>query len=308
MFTGMDREQLKKTKLWATNGIFEGVQVVYSWKQLEPEKDKYDFELIRKDLKLLQKYGKKLFIQLTDVSFYPIYINAPNYLLNDTAYHGGVNKQYEFKNNNEADYRDAGWVTRRWDTAVQKRLHKLYLELGSQFDGVVEGISTAETSVIFGSGPLHPPGFTFKGYKDAFIENLKALKNAFPKSTVIAYANFMPGGYRPMQDTTLLRAIYEFSWLNGIGVGGPDLFPYKRGQMNNSYNLIKESYGKVPTSLAVEDGNYKYINPKTNKQITTEEIYDFAKNYLNLTYIFWGTEKPYFKNKTIPFLKSLKVH
>jgi Beta-galactosidase len=62
MFIGMDREQLKKTKLWVSNGIFEGVQVAYPWKQLEPEKDKYDFERITEDLKLLQKYGKKLFI------------------------------------------------------------------------------------------------------------------------------------------------------------------------------------------------------------------------------------------------------
>lgn len=306
MFIGMDRKQLKKTKQWAQSGVFEGVQVTYSWKQLEPEKDKYDFELINEDLKLLQKHSKKLFIQISDVSFYMKYNNTPNYVLTDTIYHRGANKQYEFKNNNEDDYEEQGWVTRRWDTAVQKRLHKLYSALGKQFDGIVEGISTAETSVTFGSGQLHPPGFTFSRYKDAFIENLAALKKAFPKSTVIAYANFMPGGYRPTEDITLLRAIYEFSWANGIGLGGPDLFPYKRGQMNNSYNLIKDSYTKVPTSLAVEDGNYDYINPKTSKQITTEEIYDFAKNYLKLTYIFWGTEKPYFKNKTIPFLKSLK--
>lgn len=306
MFIGMDREQLKDTSQWASNGLFEGVQVAYSWKQLEHEKDKYDFTLINEDLKLLQKYGKKLFIQIQDVSFSMKWNHTPGYLLKDTIYHGGANKQYQFRNNNEADYDEAGWVTRRWDIAVQERLHKLYLALGKQFDGIIEGINTEETSVVFGSGPLHPPGFNFKRYKDAVIENITALRKAFPRSTVIVYANFMPGGYIPGEDTTLLRAVYAFAWANGIGVGGPDLLPYKRGQMNNSYGFIRDSYGKVVSGVAVQDGTNTYINPRTNKIITAEEIYLFAKNYLHLTYIFWGTEEPFFHKEILPFLESLK--
>ena len=110
----------------------------------------------------------------------------------------------------------------------------------------------------------------------------------------------------PFEDTTLLKAIYQFARANNIGVGGPDLFPYKPEQMNNSYGLIKDSYKKVVTSLAVQDGNYEYDNPHTGKKITSEEIYEFAKNYLHLTYIFWGTEEPFFHKQTIPFLQSLR--
>jgi hypothetical protein len=305
MFIGMDREQLKDTSLWATNGIFDGVQVAYSWKQLEFFKDKYDFSIIKEDLQLLQQYGKKLFIQIQDVSFSMKWNHAPNYLLKDSIYHGGANKQYKFRDNNEADHYELGWVTRRWDTVVQKRLHKLYKTLGEQFDGVVEGINTEETSVTFGEGPLHPPGFTYQRYKDAFIENLQALKKAFPVSTVIVYANFMPGGYIPGEDSTLIKAMYEFARNNKIGVGGPDLLPYHKGQMRNSYRFIRESYQKVPSGVAVQDGTYQYINPQTNNAITASEIYQFAKDYLRLSYIFWGTEDPFFHKETIPFLKTL---
>ena len=122
----------------------------------------------------------------------------------------------------------------------------------------------------------------------------------------MVYANFMPGGYLPFEDSSLLKAVYETAWKENIAVGGPDLFPYKDEQMQNSYQYIKRSYNKVSTALAVQDGNYEYINPKTNKRVNASDIYDFAQNYLRLTYVFWGTEEPYFSQETLPFLKSLK--
>ena len=306
MFIGMDREQLQDTNKWATNGLFEGVQIAYSWRQLEQEKDNYDFSLIKEDLTLLEKYGKKLFIQIQDVSFQMKWNFTPPYLLNDTIYHGGANKQYRFATNEEKEYSDLGWVVRRWDKEVQNRLHKLYTALGKEFDGIVEGVNTEETAVTFGNGPLHPPGFTYVRYKDAFIENIIALKTSFPKSTVMVYANFMPGGYLPNEDTTLLKAVYIEAWKNNIAVGGPDLFPYKKEQMENSYQYLKLSCTKVSTAIAVQDGNYDYINPQTNRAVRASDIYVFAQNVLHLSYIFWGTEQPYFNQETLPFLKSLK--
>lgn len=307
MFIGMDRELLQDTSKWATNGLFQGVQIAYSWRQLEPEKDKYDFGIIKEDLDLLNKYGKRLFIQVQDVSFQMKWNFAPRYLLEDTIYHGGANKQYSFKNYEEKEYIDMGWVVRRWDTAVQQRLHKLFAALGNEFDGRVEGVNTEETAVTFGKGALHPPGFSFLQYKNAFIKNMLALKAAFPRSTVMVYANFMPGGYMPYEDSTLLKSVFEAAWQHGIAVGGPDLFPYQAEQMQNSYQYIRQSYRKVPTALAVQDGNYAYINPQTGKPVTASDIYDFAQHYLKLTYIFWGTEQPYFDEKTLPFLRCLKT-
>lgn len=304
LFIGMDRDLLKDTATW-TLPIFDGVQIAYGWRQLEQQKDVYDFSMIREDLALLEKHGKKLFIQLQDVSFSLRYNHAPRYLLSDPIYHGGADKQYKFKDEKETDYVDVGWVTRRWDTAVQERLHKLYQELGKQFDGKIEGINTEETAVDFGKGPLHPAGFTYDRYKSALTENLSALKKAFPRSLVLVYANFMPGGYLPWEDSTYLRGIYEFAVKNHIAVGGPDLLPYKRGQMANSYGFIKEASKKVPAGVAVQDGTYEYINPETKEKITAAEIYSFGRDYLGLTYIFWGSEEPFLHGQVIPFLKSL---
>lgn len=306
MFIGMAREQLRNSKYWKPE-LFDGVQIAYSWNQLEHAKDEYDFSLIKADLKFLKRSGKKLFIQIQDVSFSPQRNFAPKYLREDPIYNGGANKTYTFKDYDETDYSEEGWATRRWDPEVQKRLHKLYVALGKEFDGVVEGVNTEETSVGFGSGKLLPPGFTCLRYKEATIENLRALKKAFPKSTVIAYANFMPGCKVPGLATTLLKDVYEFAWANNIGVGGPDLLPYKKEQMNKSYPLIKSSYKKVPAGLAVQDGNYRHINPNTNKRITAGEIFQFAENELHLTYIFWGTQNPFFRSETLPFLKTKRA-
>ncbi len=303
LFVGMDRELVRNSDFWKPE-LFDGVQVAYSWNQLEHTKDKYDFSLIKEDLKLLKRSGKRLFIQIQDVSFSIQRNFAPKYLREDAIYNGGANKTYTFKDYDETDYTEEGWATRRWDAEVQKRLHKLYAALGKEFDGIVEGINTSETSIGFGSGKLHPPGFTCLRYKEAVTENLTALKKAFPKSTVIAYANFMPGCRVPGLATTLLNDVYEFAWANKIGVGGPDLLPYKKEQ--KSYPLIKSSYKKVPTGLAVQDGNHRHINPNTNKRITAEEMYEFAENELHLSYIFWGTENPFFQAETLPVLKAKK--
>lgn len=308
LFIGIDRDLLKDTNYFKSD-LFDGVQIAYSWRQLEPQKDSYDFSIIDEDLNILKKCGKKLFIQFQDVSFSMKYNNAPNYLLEDTIYHGGANKQYRFKDYREDEYDNLGWVTRRWDIEVQKRLYKLFNKLGEKFDGIIEGINTEETAVTFGDSPLlHPDGFSFKNYADALIANLGMLKKAFPKSTVMVYANFMPGGFLPYQDSSYLKLIYNFAWENNIGVGGPDLLPYKPEQMANSYQFIRKSYKKVESGVAVQDGTYEYINPHTNEKITAKEIYQFGEDYLHLTYIFWGTEQPFFQTDILPYLKSLKTN
>ena len=305
LFIGMDRDLLKDTATWTSN-VFEGVQIAYSWRQLETRKDEYDFSMVQEDMDLLKKHGKKLFIQIQDAAFSTRWTMVPKYLIEDSIYHGGMNSQYKFETADETKYRVLGGVARRWDTAVQKQLHQLYKALGKTFDGKIEGINLEETAADFGKGPLHPQGYSFKKYRDATIENLLVLKKAFPGAVVLAYANFMPGGFIPGGDTTLLRSVYEAAWKNNIAVGGPDLLPYKKYQMTNSYPLIMESYDKVPSGVAVQDGTQEYIHPKTGKPVTAADIYSFAKENLHLTYIFWGSEEPFLHRQVIPFLKLLK--
>jgi hypothetical protein len=303
VFFGMDRESIPKAKPFLETPAFEGAQVAYSWRQLEHTKDEYDFSLIREDLAFMNAHGKKLWIQIEDVAFSDRWKMVPEYLLKEPQYRGGVVRQYKYPDGDESRAVPLGWIARRWDPAVQDRFHKLLVALGKEFDGRIVGINLEETAADFGdSGKLYPAGFTPELYASAIIANMKVLKRAFPKSIVLAYANFMPGEWRPASDKGYLRAVYAAAKELKIGVGGPDLFPYKPGQMGSSYSLIHDVAGELPVGIAVQDGNYAYINPKTGKRITIAEQIDFAREYLHADYIFWCTEEPYFSKELVPFM------
>ncbi|HEY7786443.1 MAG TPA: hypothetical protein VIB00_17060 [Pyrinomonadaceae bacterium] len=308
VFFGQDREKIRQATSFLEMKTFEGAQIAYTWRRLEPQKDEYDFTAIREDLEFLKSKGKKLFIQLQDVSFSERWNPVPRYLIEDPAYNGGANRQYDYKEGAEDQATPAGWMSRRFDPAVQERFHKLLAALGKEFDGRIEGINFAESAVSVGeTGRLFPKGFTFEIYRDGLITNMRALKRAFPKSVVLQYANFMPGEWQPNDDKGYLRSVYKAALELGVGVGGPDLLPYKPGQMNNSYHLIKNAAGTVPVGVAVQDGNYAHLNPQTKKQVSIAEIIAFATDYLKVDYIFWCTEEPYFSEQLIPFFKSKRA-
>jgi hypothetical protein len=305
-FFGQDREKIREDSSFLKTRALEGAQVAYSWRQLEPAKDEYDFSVIGDDLAFLSSKGKKLFIQIQDVTFSASRINVPRYLLNDPRYHGGADKQYRINGNDEAHAVVEGWMARRWDPAVRERFHKLLFALGKEFDGRVEGINSAETSAVFGeSGRLFPAGFSFESYRDAIISNTRALKQAFPKSVTLLYANFMPGEWRPTDDKGYLRSVYAAARELKVGVGGPDLLPFRPGQLGSSYPLIREVAGTVPVGIAVQDGNFEDEHPKTGQRITLRDLIDFATGYLNVDYIFWGTQEPYYSEQVIPYLERL---
>ena len=299
VFFGMDRESIPNAKSFLETLILEGAQVRYTWRQLEPAKDKYDFRMIHEDLTFLESKRKKLWVQFQDVTFSPQRINAPKYLLDDPRYNGGADKQYRSHDDLDERPEHEGWMVRRWDPLVQERLHKLFSALGKEFDGRIEGINLAETSGGFGrTGKLWPKGFNHEIYREAMIANMKALKRAFPKSIAMIYANFMPGG-RPY-----LEAVYKAARESKVAVGGPDLMPFRPFQRSNSYPLIRESAGKVPTGLAVQDGNYSDVNRETGKRADIAELLKYGSEELKLDYIFWCTEEPYYSQELIPFMRA----
>ena len=304
-FFGQDRESLRKDSAFVATKQLEGAQVSYSWRQLEPAKDQYDFTIVREDLAYLASKGKRLFIQLQDVSFSPTRINVPRYLLEDPRYNGGADKQYRIPDDDETRAVHEGWMARRWDPAVQERWHKLLFALGKEFDGRIEGINFAETSSVFGhSGRLFPTGFSFETYRDAIIVNMRALRQAFPRSVVMQYANFMPGEWRPTNDKGYLRAVYDAAKEMKMGVGGPDLLPFRPGQLGSSYPLIRDAAGVVPVGIAVQDGNFEDRHPETGRRITLGEMMEFATEYLKVDYVFWGTQEPYYSTVVIPYVRG----
>lgn len=306
IYFGANREAMRSDTLFLNSKTIIGAQIRYAWKRLEPIKDRYDFQMVEQDLAFLKSHGKQLFIQLNDATFDSTIISVPNYLTEESQYHGGANVQYSFQSEDETKFLKDGWAARRWDSAVRQRFQRLLLALGEKFDGKIAGINLPETSVEFGSGPLYPVGFTPETYRQGILENMTVLKKAFTKSVCLQYANFMPGGFIPGPHPEYLISVYEHAKKIGMGVGGPDILVYKRGQMNNSYKLIRESSGIIPTGVAVQEGNYSHVNPNTGSRVTVEEIYAFARDYLKLNYIFWCTQAPFYNKDVIPFINSSK--
>jgi hypothetical protein len=304
IYFGLDRQAISTQSFLSSAA--EGAQLKYTWRELEPEKGRYDFSAIRADLAFLRAHDKKLFLQIQDVSFDPRIVNVPKYLQTDPAYHGGAAPQYVYEEGHEDRAKPAGWVARRWDSRVRRRFQLLLQALGGEFDGNVEGINLPETSVDFGeSGRLFPSGFTFQRYRDGILANMASLKRAFPRSVTIQYANFMPGEWLPLKNKSYLESVYRRARALGVGVGGPDLLPFRKGQMNHGYVRIRDSAGIVPTGIAVQEGNYEAINPKTAKRVMVAELERFATDYLRVDYLFWCAQEPFYERDVLPFLESL---
>jgi hypothetical protein len=229
---------------------------------------------------------------------------VPDYLQTDPAYSGGAARKYEEREDAQVEF--DGWVARRWDPAVRERLARLLEALGRQVDGRIEGLNLAETAIGFGeSGRLHPPGFTYEGYTEGVKAMMTAARSAFPRSVVLVYANFMPGEWLPGDDHGYLRGVYAHAERIGVGVGGPDLLPFRRGQQNHSLPLIAARSLTVPAGMAVQQGNLEEIDPATGRPVTPAALYGLARDQLRLNYIFWGTQEPYYSDAVLPFLRNL---
>jgi hypothetical protein len=303
IFFAHERERIHE-KSFLDNANIRGAQLKYTWRELEPEEDQYNLELVQKDLDFLTSKGKRLFIQLQDSNFDTLYKCVPRYIMQNPLYHGGAGIQYQ-TGEDDTIIRQEGFMARRWDTAVAGRFFKLLFVLGKYFDGKIEGINLPETSAGFGAtGKLYPKGFEPSLYKEAILKYMETLKKAFPKSVVIQYANFMPGEWLPWTDKSYLKDIYAFAKEKNIGMGGPDIKVYNKAHMNHNYKLLKQYSTDIITGLAVQDGNYEEINPKTGKQVTIEEIFYFGKNYIGLDYIFWCTQEPFYTKEVLPFLRA----
>jgi hypothetical protein len=274
---------------------FEGAQIMYPWEKLEPEKGEYDFSIIREDYEFLLSHGKKLFIQLQDATFNPEYVGIPRYLLTD-EFGGGSIPQYN--ENGET----VGWVAKRWNPKVQERFALLLDALGKEFDGKTEGINLQESAIDVKSAI--DTTFTPGRYAESLKINMLALKRAFPLSTTMQYANFMPGEWLPGQDKGYLRSIYKYGQDIGVGLGGPDLMYKKRGQLNHTIAMMHEGKFTVPLGIAIQDGNF-IGETGNNKVVNVREnivpiLHAFARDFLKVNYMFWVYQEPYFSEDVIP--------
>ncbi|MFK3871817.1 hypothetical protein [Pseudoalteromonas rhizosphaerae] len=285
---------------------FSGAQIMYLWSRLEPAEGKYDFSTIRHDYEYLKKYGKKLFVQLQDATFDPKVRGLPEYL-NTSEYDGGSIEQ--INDHGRVD----GWTAKRWNKKVHKRFTLLLEALGKEFDGKIEGINLQETAI--GVDPNQDTTFTYKGYRDAIKENMLSLRKAFPQSTAMLYANFMPGEWLPWEDKGYLRSIYEYGEQIGVALAAPDLMVRRKGQLNHALAMMHEHKYSTPLDIAVQDGNYTGLTGadfsagsdlEGNENNVVEKrknivplLHAFAEDFLKVNYMFWVNQKPYFEEDVL---------
>jgi hypothetical protein len=297
VYLARDRQRLRG-HAFLENERFSGAQIMYAWAQLETTKGHYDFSIIEEDLNYLSSRKRRLFIQLQDATFSTEYKGVPAYLLSD-EYDGGAVMQ-------RGDNGDEGWAAKRWNAAVRARFAALLMALGEKFDGRIEGINLQETAI--GVTNEQDGSFTPEKYATAIKTNLLALKKAFPRSTTMQYANFMPGEWLPWEDKGYLRSIYAFAEQIGVGVGAPDLMVRRKGQLNHALAVMHENEYSVPVGIAVQDGNYigqtnsaKVVSPRRN---LVPLLHAFAQDFLRVDYMFWVDQSPYFEEDVLPCFES----
>lgn len=284
--------------LEAANAILKrddigGAQIVYNWRSLEPERDKYDFSQIEADLAVVDAAGKKLFIQIQDRFFEPDAKYVPDYLMNDPLYGGGLSPQFD--NPGEGKPLGSGWVAQQWNPAVRQRYQALLAALATRFDGRVYGVNLPETAIDLDE-KQQPQGFTCDSYFAGEMENLAFARKMFTKSRVVQYVNFWPCEWN--NDHNYMGRMFEFAAAHGVGLGGPDIVPNRKAQMKNSYPFFNKYKGKLTlVAMAVQEPTLTYKNPETGKRFSKDEFVRFAEDYLGADAIFWSTVSPWLEEK-----------
>lgn len=263
-----------------------GVQVVYNWRALETAEGQYDFSAIERDLKLAESLGKKLVVQVQDRFFSVEARNLPDYILAEAKYSGGLVPQIE-----EGKSEGYGWTTMQWNPAVRTRYQALLQALAQRFDGKVFAVNLPETAIDVTEAD-DDTGFSCDGYFAAELENLTAARAAFKTSHVVQYVNFWPCEWE--NDHRYMSRLFEFAAANAIGLGGPDIVPWRKGQMKNSYPFFNQYKGQLDfVGMAVQEPTLAYVNEKTGKPFTREEFVEFATDYLGVNAIFWSADTPW---------------
>lgn len=267
-----------------------GVQALYSWKALEHAEGQYDFTELQADYDKVLAKGKKFWIQLQDRTFsaandpVPKYMKTPKYNNGSAPTCDGTDCATDFKVD--------GWMAQQWNPLVRERFQALLSAMAERFDGNITGINLAETSI---SVDEKANNYTNESYFQGELENAGHAAKVFQKSYAVQYVNFWPDGWNNTNNR--FTDSFDYYAKHGVGVGGPDLIPYKPPQMSNSYVYIPRYHDKVPISVvSVQEPDLEEINNKTGKPFTKEEFVDFATNELKVRIIFWAASTPWLQS------------
>lgn len=273
---------------------FRGVQKCYSWRLLEPEEGRYDFSAIRADLDFLRKHNKQLVLQMQYKAFGKDRTMSPAYL-KGPEYGGGVYRASS-----------GSFNPVQWNAKVAARMDALFAALGRALDGDpnLEAVVLPETAPSANLAKFPQPGvepYTDELLYESLKGRMKVMRDAFPRTSVIQYANF------PQR---LLDQLTDYMKEIGVGLGGPDVYPRPDAVSDPKkgvYRLYPKMSGAVPLGAAVQSPDYSVaqkkrtaafdrgldrdsvkVNREDEIPFSPREHLRLAREGLKLNYLFWS--------------------
>jgi hypothetical protein len=291
-FLFLDADDMSDHRDMLARRDIAGGQIIYPWRLLEPRKDQYDFSKLERDLAVAQKLHKKLWVTIGDRTFSLKWKGMPDYLAEDPEYQGGMVFQYDYPGTKPgANKIPNGMIAMQWNPAVRARYQKLLRALAARFDGAIYGIDLGETAMS-ADLPEGEKGFTCEGYFDAEMENITIARETFQKTEVAMFANFWPCEWN--DNRHYMSRAFAYAAAHDVGMGGPDIYPFNRAQMTNSYRFLNEYRGKLKhVAMSVQEPDLDFIDPKTGKPFTKDSFTSFARDYLGADIIFWAYISPW---------------
>ena len=146
------------------------------------------------------------------------------------------------------------------------------------------GIATQETALGFDDATLNANGYTPEKYRDAYIDILSDASVNLPSSRVFWYMNFFP------KNQKYIASIASAVASKGVIMGGPDVMPDDAALQTHVYPFYDQMAGKMPLFGQVEPVCYSHPHKTsgyTTKYWTMTELYKYARDNLNVNYMFW---------------------
>lgn len=251
------------------NKYFRGYKIQVVWNELEPEKDKYDFSVIRAALKIAKDDKKKLMIHMMDRVFgRKVNPHLPEYMLT-SEYEGGW-----FDDEHSS-------LGRAWLPVYQERWVKLISAMGKEFDKNPDlaGIMLSETSKMFTPGKK-PASWNLPDILKFAEITFSTFAEQFPTTILFQYVNW---GVRENRDGFMEMLVEKYRH----GFGGPDIYDGKRPEVNKSWTLdmqFAEYYSKYKgiAPICVENQNAGY-----KASGGAQEVFDYAVDKLSVNFLPW---------------------
>jgi len=270
--------------LWMNEPAVAGINRSYEWQELEPEKGKYDFSIIKQDLELLRKNNKQMVLFFKEKSFRENEHPLPEYL-----------RHLEVR-------ASEGWTPKRWNDEFIDRFNAICIALGKEFDNHpnFEGIALQESALSISRQVLQEfPEYSDQIYTDALKKIIVNTAQAFPKSRVFWYVNFIGEGKERLQRAhEVLDVIKPYQ----VILSGPDILPYRTlNHPGGIYDLNKTLYNEFVFANSMQYDSYRHHkndvrNAEKNTHIVApediipiEELFIFGRDVLHLKYIFWAS-------------------